>query len=71
MRCRRLPIQSMFMGVVGRPRPDKNFDGHSFLEKISKTYRNYKKPPIRDLVTMFSSILKSKVESGDTFMFLI
>ena len=28
----------MFMGVVGRPRPDKTFDGRIFLERISKTY---------------------------------
>ena len=43
MRSRRLPIQSMFMGAAGRPRPDKNFDDHSFFKKISKIYRNYKK----------------------------
>ena len=26
----------MFMGVVARPRPDKNFDGRIFLERVSK-----------------------------------
>ena len=26
------------MGVVGRPRPDKYFDGRIFLERIRKTY---------------------------------
>ena len=62
MRSRRLPIQSMFMGVVGRPRPDKNFDGHSFLEKISKTYKNYKKTANQ----RFSDdvLINSEIKSG-------
>ena len=38
MRSRRFPIKPIFMGVVGRPRPDKNFDGRIFLERISKIY---------------------------------
>ena len=58
------------MGVVGRPRPDKNFDGRIFLERISKTYTIKKEQRIRDLVMMFSSIRKSKMASGDNFMFL-
>ena len=36
MRSRRFPVKSMFMGVVARPRPDKNFDGKVFLERVSK-----------------------------------
>ena len=38
MRSRRFPVKSVFMGVVGHPRSDENFDGRIFLEKISKTY---------------------------------
>ena len=34
MRSRHFSLKSMFMGVVGRPRPDKNFDGCIFLERI-------------------------------------
>ena len=30
MRSRRFPIKSMFMGVVGRPRKDKEFNGIFF-----------------------------------------
>jgi len=37
MRSRRYPIKTMFMGCVGRPRKDKNFDGKIFLERISET----------------------------------
>ena len=36
MRSRCHPIKSMFMGVVGRPREDKNFNGKIYLERISK-----------------------------------
>ena len=38
MRSLRFPVKSMFMGVVGRPRPNKNFDGRICLERISKKY---------------------------------
>ena len=58
------------MGVVGRTRPDKNYHGRIFLERISKTYTIKKEQRIRDLVMMFSSIRKSKMASGDNFMFL-
>ena len=37
MRSRNFSVKSMFIGVVGRPRPDNNFDCHIFLERISKT----------------------------------
>ena len=35
IRSRRFPVKSMFMGFVGCSRPDKNFDGRIFLERIS------------------------------------
>ena len=38
MRSRHFSVKSMFIGVVGRPRPDNNFDYRIFLERISKTY---------------------------------
>ena len=38
MRSRRFPVKCIFIGVVGRPRSDKNLDGRIFLEIISKTY---------------------------------
>ena len=34
---RRFPIKSMFLGCIGRPRPDKGFDGKILLERISET----------------------------------
>ena len=71
MRSRRFPVKYMFMSVVGRQIPDKNFDGRIFLERKSKTYTVKKKPRIRDLVMKFSSIRKSKMASGDNFMFII
>lgn len=39
MRNRRYPVKAMFMGVVGRPRPDlqSKFDGRIHLERISET----------------------------------
>ena len=36
MLSRRFPVKSMFMGVVGRPVPHRNFDGRIFLERVSK-----------------------------------
>ncbi len=33
---RRFPVKSMFMGVVGNPIPEHNFDGKIFFERISK-----------------------------------
>ena len=36
MLSRRYPVKSMFMGVVGRPLPHRNFDGKIFLERVSK-----------------------------------
>ena len=57
MRSRRFPVESMSIGIVGCPRPDKNFDGRIFLERISKTY-TIKKTRIRNLVMMFTSIQK-------------
>ena len=72
IRYRRFPVKCIFIGVVGRPRSDKNLDGRIFLEIISKTYTIKKKEPrIRDLLMMLSSLLKSKMENGDNFMFLI
>ena len=38
MRSRNFSVKSMFIGVVGRPRPDNNFDCYIVLEIISKTY---------------------------------
>ena len=38
IRYRRFPVKCIFIGVVGRPRSDKNLDGRIFLEIISKTY---------------------------------
>ena len=38
MISRRFSVNSMLMGVVGRPRPNKNFDGRICLERISKKY---------------------------------
>ena len=38
MTSRRFPVKPMFMGVVGCPRPDNNFDCLIFLERISKTH---------------------------------
>ena len=38
IKSRLFAVKSMFMGDVGRQRPDKNFDGRIFLERISKTY---------------------------------
>ena len=36
MRSRRFPIKSMFMGVVGRPIPHREFDGKIMLERVSE-----------------------------------
>ena len=36
MLSRRFPIKAMFMGVVGRPIPHRNFDGKIFLERVSE-----------------------------------
>ena len=33
---RQFPIKSMLMGVVGRPRADKNFNGKILLERVSE-----------------------------------
>ena len=33
---RRFPIKSMFLGVVTRPIPHRNFDGRILLERVSK-----------------------------------
>ena len=38
IRSRYFLVKFMFMGVIGRPRSDKIFDGHIFLEGISKIY---------------------------------
>ena len=46
MRSSRFPIKSMFMGVVGRPRPDKFFDGGILLERVSKKHIIKKKNSI-------------------------
>ena len=35
IRSRRFPIKCMFMGVVGRPIPERNFDGKILLERVS------------------------------------
>ena len=43
MRSRRFLVKSMFMGVVGRSRLDKNFDGRIFLERIRKKYTIWKR----------------------------
>lgn len=32
----RFSVKSMFMGVVGRPVPHRNFDGNIFLGRVSK-----------------------------------
>ena len=45
MRSCRFPIKSMFMGVVGRPRPDDFFDGRILIERVSKTHVIKKKTP--------------------------
>ena len=37
VRSRRFPIKAMYMGVVGRPIPEKNFDGRVHLERVSQT----------------------------------
>ena len=71
MRSRHFPIKSMFMGVFGRPRPDKNFDGRIFLEIISKTYTIKK----RTANQRFSNddLINSEIKmvSGDNFILLI
>ena len=36
-KTRRLPVKSMFMGVVGRPIPETQFDGRINLERVSET----------------------------------
>ena len=36
MLSRRFPVKSMFMGVVGRPLPHRNFNGKIHLERVSK-----------------------------------
>ena len=36
MLSRRFPIKAMFMGVVGRPIPHRNFNGKIFLERVSE-----------------------------------
>ena len=33
---RRHPVKSMFMGVIGWPRPDMGFDGKIFLRRVSR-----------------------------------
>ena len=35
IRSRRFPIKAMFMGVVARPQPHRNFDGKIFLRRVS------------------------------------
>ena len=59
------------MGVVGRPRPDKNFDGRIFLERISKTCTIKK----RTTNQRFSNddLINSEIKmvSGDNFILLI
>ena len=37
VQSRRFPVKAMFMGVVGRPLPEKGFDGRVHLERVSKT----------------------------------
>ena len=37
MLSRRYPVKSMFMGVVGRPVPHRQFDGKIFMERVSET----------------------------------
>ena len=37
VRSRHFPVKAMFMGVVGRPINEKNFDGKIHLERVSKT----------------------------------
>ena len=37
MLSRRFPIKTMFMGVVGRPIPHREFDGKIFMERVSRT----------------------------------
>ena len=37
MLSRRFPIKTMFMGVVGRPIPHRDFDGKIFMERVSRT----------------------------------
>ena len=39
VRSRRFPVKAMFMGVVGRPVPSKNFDGLIHLEQVSKSVK--------------------------------
>ena len=39
MLSRRFPVKRMFMAVVGRPLPHRNFDGKIHLERLSKTCR--------------------------------
>ena len=36
MLSRWYPVKLMFMGVVGRPVPHRNFDGKIFLERVSE-----------------------------------
>ena len=36
MRSRRFPVKTMFMGVVGRPREDKGFNGKIYLKRVSE-----------------------------------
>ena len=36
MRSRRFPIKCMFMGVITRPLPRRNFDGKILLERVSE-----------------------------------
>ena len=59
-RSYRFPVKSVFMGVVGRPKPDKNVDDRILLERVSKTCVIKKKQYINDLVMMLSSILRSR-----------
>ena len=70
MRSRHFPIKSMFMGVFGRPRPDKNFDGRIFLEIISKTYTIKKRTANQRLSD--DVLINSEIKNGKwrQFMFL-
>ena len=68
MRSRRFPIKSMFIGVVGRPRPDNFFDVMILLERVSKKHVIKEKQHINALVMMLSSILISRQESGKIFI---
>ena len=43
MRSRRFPVKPMSTGFVGCSRPDKNFDGRIFLERIRKKYTIWKR----------------------------